>query len=120
MTVFISVPPSEPQNLSVIDVTSSSFHICWNEPEYHGSPYLAGYYISYDDKQERVGVEDCFSFDSDRLEWGQIYTIAVSAVSESGIEVVAESSSSNLSLLMGKAYYVSNTDDCYIVLGELS
>ena len=92
--------------MSVVEVTSSSFRICWDEPEYHGSPYLAGYYISYSDKQERIGVEDCFSFDSDRLEWGQVYDIAVSAVSESGSEVVAESSSSNLSLLIGEACYI--------------
>ena len=104
MTVFVSVPPSEPQNLLVAEITSSSFRICWDEPAYHGSPYLTGYYITYKDKQERIGVEVCFSFDGDRLEWGQIYNITVSAVSESGIEVVAKSSSSNLSLLMGEAY----------------
>ena len=85
------------------EVTSSSFHICWDKPEYHGSPYLTGYEITYDDKKERIGVVDCFNFDSDRLEWGQSHNIGVSAVSEGGNEIVAQNSSSNLTLLMGKA-----------------
>ena len=86
------------------EVTSSSFHICWDEPEYSGSPYLAGYEITYNDKKERIGVVDCFNFDNDHLEWGQSYNIAVSAVSESGSEIVAQSSLSNLTLLMGKTF----------------
>ena len=85
------------------EVTSSSFHICWDKPKYPGSPYLAGYEITYNDKQERIGVVDCFNFDSDCLEWGKSDNIAISAVSESGSEIVAQSSSSNLTLLMGKA-----------------
>ena len=82
------------------EVTSSSFHICWNEPKYPGSPYLAGYEITYNDKQERIGVVDCFNFDSDYLEWGQSHNIAISAVSEGGNET-AESPSSNFTLLTG-------------------
>ena len=86
------------------EVTSSSFRTCWDEPEYPGSPYLAGYEITYDDKKERIDVIDCFKFGSDRLEWRQshILSIAVSAVSGSGNEIVAQSSSSKLILLMGK------------------
>ena len=82
------------------EVTSSSFRVCWDEPEYHGSPYLAGYNISYNNKWERVGVVDCFNFDCDNLEWGRNHNIAVSAVSESGNET-AENTSSSLTLLMG-------------------
>ena len=101
--LHLPVPPNKPQNLHVEEVTSSSFHICWDEPEYHGSPYLTGYEVTYNDKKERIGVVDCFSFDNDHLEWGQSYNIAVSAISESGNETVAESSSSNsrINLLMG-------------------
>ena len=83
------------------EVTSSSFRICWNEPECPGSPYFTGYEITYNDKQERIRAENCFNFDSDHLEWGQSHNIAVSAVIESGNEIVAEGPSSNLTLLMG-------------------
>ena len=102
--LHLSVPPSEPQNVHVEEITSSSFRICWDEPEYHGSPYLAGYEINYNDKMERIGVVDCFNFDNDRLKWGQSYNIAISAVSESRSEIVAKSSLSNLTLLMGKTF----------------
>ena len=81
-------------------VTSSSFRVCWDEPEYHGSPYLAGYNISYNNKWERVGVVDCFNFNCDNLEWGRSHNIAVSAVSESGNKT-AESASSNFTHLTG-------------------
>ena len=105
MTVFISVAPSEPQNLHVEEVTSFSFHICWDEPEYHGSPYLAGYNISYNNKWERFGVVNCFNFNSDCLEWGQSYDITVAAVCESGNKSNATWSSSNLkALTMGKIF----------------
>ena len=102
--LYLSVPPSEPQNVHVEKVTSSSFHICWDEPEYHGSPYLAGYNISYNNKQERIGGIDCFTFGSDRLKWGQSYNIAVAAVSESGNKSTATWSSSNSTLSMGKTF----------------
>ena len=92
------------------EVTSSSFHICWDKPEYHGSPYLAGYEITYNDKKKRVGVVDCFNFDNDLLEWGRRHNIAISAVSEGGNEIVAESPSSNLTLLMGM--FLILHDDC--------
>ena len=62
---------------------------------------MAGYEITYNDKKERIGVVDCFTFDSDHLEWGESYNIAVSAVSESGNEIVTGSQSINLTLLMG-------------------
>ena len=102
MTVFTSVPPSEPQNFRVVKVTSSSFRVCWDKPRYHGSPYLAGYVISYNDTPERIDVEGCFIFDSDRLKWRQTYSIAVSAVSEAGIITVRGSPSRSLTLMMGK------------------
>ena len=103
MTVFISGPPSEPQNLRVVEVTSSSFRICWDKLDYLGSPYLAGYVISYNDRHERIGVVDSFSFGSDRFEEGQIYNITVSAISESGNESARGNSSIKLTLMMGKS-----------------
>jgi hypothetical protein len=80
-----------------VEVTSSSFRICWDGPEYHGSPYLAGYDISYNGKFIRTEAE-CFDFDSDHLEWGQIYNITVSAVSETKIGNPSES----ITPIMGK------------------
>ena len=60
---------------------------------------MAGYDISYNDKHERIDVVGCFIFDSDRLEWRQTYSIAVSAVSEAGVR---GSPSRSLILIMGK------------------
>ena len=102
MTVFISGPPSEPKNLRVVEVTSSSFCIRWDKPDYLGFPYLAGYVISYNDKHERIGVIDSFSFGSDHFEEGQIYDITVSATSESGNEIARGNPSTKLTLMMGK------------------
>ena len=96
------------------EVTSSSFRVCWDEPEYHGSPYLAGYEITYNDKKERIGVVDCFNFDSDRLEWGQSYDIAVAAVSESGNKSNATWSSTTLTLSMGKAFILILLLFCFL------
>ena len=101
MSVFSSVPPSEPQNLRVEEVTSSSFRICWDEPVYHGSPYLAGYNISYNDKYVTIEVLDCYSFEANDLEWGQIYDITISAFSKGGNKTVA---GSELIFIMGKTF----------------
>ena len=91
MSIFSSVPPSEPQNLRVEEVTSSSFRICWDEPANHGSPYLAGYNISYNDKYVTIEVLDCYSFEANDLEWGQIHDITISAFSKGGTNAVAGS-----------------------------
>ena len=99
MSVFLLVPPSKPQNISVKNVTSSSFHICWDEPKYHGSPYLAGYNISYNDKYITIEVLDCYRFEANDLEWGQIYDITISAFSKGGNNTIAES---QLIFIMGK------------------
>ena len=96
-------------------VTSSSFHICWDEPVYRGSPYLAGYDISYNDEHERIGAVNCFSFDSDHFEWGQSYNVAISALS--AISKGGKSPSRNLTLTMGN--YISCAFVC-CTLGELS
>lgn len=108
MTVFTSVPPSEPQKFRVVEVNSSSFRVCWDKPKYHGSPYLAGYVISYNDTPARIGVVGCFIFDSDRLEWRQTYSIAVSAVSEAVNITVRGSPSRSLTLIMGKILCPNN------------
>ena len=62
---------------------------------------MAGYEITYNNKKERIRAENCSNFDNDHLEWGQSHNIAVSAISEGVNEIVAESPSSNLTLLMG-------------------
>ena len=100
----MSVPPSEPRNLRMKNVTSSSFCICWDEPVYRGSPYLSGYNISYGDRCEKIDVttDNCFSFDSDYFEWGQIYSINLFAVSEVENKSVKGNSSANLTLITGK------------------
>ena len=103
MSVFLLVPPSEPQNISVKNVTSSSFCICWDEPEYHGSPYLAGYNISYNDKYITIQVSNCYSFKSNDLEWGGIYDITLSAFSKGGNNTIAES---QLIFIMGKTNFL--------------
>ncbi len=84
----------------MVEVTSSSFRICWDEPEYRGSPYLAGYNISYNGKFNRTESE-CFDFDSDHLEWGQIYNITVSAVSGT----ISGNPSESIFLTIGKTCF---------------
>ena len=83
------------------EVTSSSFRICWDEPVYHGSPYLAGYNISYNDKYVTIEVLDCYSYEANDLEWGQIYDITISAFSKGGNKTVA---GSELIFIMGKTF----------------
>lgn len=91
-TASLLVPPSEPRYLHVVEKNSSSIHVCWNQPFEHGSPYLAGYELCYNNNCEYFGVRDCAEVKL--LSQGNTYNITVYAISKSG-NVSAKSPPSN-------------------------
>ena len=101
MAMLWSGPPSEPHDLRVVEINSSSVRVCWNEPLKHGSPYLTGYKLCYSGICEDVDVRDCVEVN--HLKQEKTYKFTIYAISESG-NVSAESLPSNtVMFIMGKS-----------------
>ena len=93
-------PPSEPQNVSVLEVNSSAIRVCWEEPSQNGSPYLAYYEVCYGSTCERADVSDRCSEVS--LKERKLYNITVRAVSESEGVTAKSPSSKTVLFAMGE------------------
>ena len=78
--ILLIVPPSEPRNLLVEKIDNSKVFVRWEEPLYHGSPYLSGYELCYNStcEQTTTGVGTKLSLDR-----GKLYNISVYAISKS-------------------------------------
>ena len=81
-TLFI-VPPSEPRNIHVKQLNTTTVLVRWKEPTYHGSPHLMGYGLCCNITCITTLDSNAFNGVEVNLDEGKLYVITVYAISKS-------------------------------------
>ena len=97
------VPPSEPQNIYVKQLNTTTVLVSWKEPSSHGSPHLTGYRLCYNSTCTTTLDSNAFNGVEVNLDEGKLYVITVYAISKSD-NITGKSPPGAFTFTMGKCF----------------
>ena len=110
---FLLGPPSAPRNLRVVEANLSKIRVCWEKPQDHGTPNLAGYKIFNNytreefDEISSTNVTCCADISHFIKQSTTELNLTVVAFSKSENKSVESIQSNSVMLIMGKSSITS-------------